>query len=44
MIRRNEIERPVAQRLPQFFAVLALAYRRRAFKFGRAVRNLFRCE
>ena len=42
MIRRNEIQRPLAQPLPQFFAILALAYRRRAFEFRRAVRNFLR--
>ena len=39
MIAGYEIERAVAERLPQAFAILALANRRRAFEFRGAIGN-----
>ena len=44
MIRHNEVDRAVAQRLPKLFAIFPLANWRTAFELSGAVRNVLRGE
>ena len=44
MIRRYQIDDSIFQALPQFFAIIARADRRRAFTQRRPIWNFFRTE
>ena len=44
MIGGDQVDRAVAERSPQLFAILAFANRRRAFEFRGAVGDFFRGE